>query len=157
MRCCCTSGGGRSEGTGDLAGAARWYGFSLSVLPWPPFLSLSSPVGVLEFFLLSGGGGGAGSDLPGQPAKWCCVGAVGAVCFFGAICVQSSRMRLLGILFTSEIIVANPNPREPFLMWILCVQDAVCEECGDVGVRELLLRCRKCKNAARHRYASWSC
>uniref|UniRef100_A0ACD5X881 Uncharacterized protein n=1 Tax=Avena sativa TaxID=4498 RepID=A0ACD5X881_AVESA len=30
--------------------------------------------------------------------------------------------------------------------------DAVCEECGDVGVQDLLLRCSKCKNAARHRY-----
>uniref|UniRef100_A0ACD6A1E7 Uncharacterized protein n=1 Tax=Avena sativa TaxID=4498 RepID=A0ACD6A1E7_AVESA len=30
--------------------------------------------------------------------------------------------------------------------------DAVCEECGDVGVQDLLLRCSKCKSAARHRY-----
>ncbi|XP_047087650.1 uncharacterized protein LOC124699378 [Lolium rigidum] len=30
--------------------------------------------------------------------------------------------------------------------------DVVCEECGDAGFRELLLRCSKCKNAARHGY-----
>uniref|UniRef100_A0ACD5WAX1 Uncharacterized protein n=1 Tax=Avena sativa TaxID=4498 RepID=A0ACD5WAX1_AVESA len=30
--------------------------------------------------------------------------------------------------------------------------DDVCEECGHAGFRNLLLRCSKCKNAARHRY-----
>ncbi|CAM0874573.1 unnamed protein product [Alopecurus aequalis] len=45
--------------------------------------------------------------------------------------------------------------------------DSVCEECGDAGFRALLLRCSKCKNAARHRYCldtvifdlvvEWSC
>ncbi|KAM0887314.1 hypothetical protein ACQ4PT_029127 [Festuca glaucescens] len=45
--------------------------------------------------------------------------------------------------------------------------DAVCEECGDAGFRKLLLRCGKCKSAARHRYCldaiifdsvvDWSC
>ncbi|XP_047091518.1 uncharacterized protein LOC124703343 isoform X4 [Lolium rigidum] len=45
--------------------------------------------------------------------------------------------------------------------------DAVCEECGDAGIRKLLLRCSKCKSAARHRYCldaiifdsvvDWSC
>ncbi|CAM0147956.1 unnamed protein product [Urochloa decumbens] len=49
-----------------------------------------------------------------------------------------------------------------------CEMDVVCEVCGDVGYRHLLVQCNSCKNATRHRYCmnqviydgssiEWSC
>uniref|UniRef100_A0A0E0MCR7 Zinc finger PHD-type domain-containing protein n=1 Tax=Oryza punctata TaxID=4537 RepID=A0A0E0MCR7_ORYPU len=51
---------------------------------------------------------------------------------------------------------------------ILIAMNVLCEVCGDVGWEELILRCNKCKNAARHQYCfdpviydgslvEWSC
>jgi len=118
-------------------------------------VSLSSAVGFLEVFPPGGGRRGRFGSACSLLAAWPCVGATAAI-YLGAIYVQIG-LDWLGFNLHGRSFQPMLIREKPFVPVGFVLQDAVCEECGDVGVQDLLLRCSKCKNAARHRYASRSC